>query len=292
MNEKRMGRVILILLIVLNLVLFGYYCYQNMIENWVPRERIEQVRELYRQNGIELKTEPDRKNKDQPILILGEANLEHMVEEYLDGNFEKSFIYGSKVQYTSGNLLILTDRKSHSITYVDQKKSMPEIIAECVSVEEWARTQRITEEEAQVLMMERAKRFALEWMGDDIELFKTERRDKGYEYTFHPVQEDTVLFFNELKVWVINDSVVSAEMIYWDVTGETAKSYTSMPIDEILYALLGSIREGVDEGKQDEVIQIIDGYQMVKSEEQAKAVPSITVVMKSGKEYVMNRTAA
>jgi len=287
-----MGTVILILLIVLNLVLFGYYCYQNIIENWVPRERIEQVKELYRQNGIELKTEPDRKNKNQPILILGEANLEHMVEEYLNGDFEKSFIYGSKVQYISENLMILTDRKNHSITYVDQNKSMPEMIANCVSIEEWARTQRITEEEAQILMMERAKRFAREWMGDDIELFKTKRQDKGFEYTFHPVQEDTVLFFNELKVWVLNDSVISAEMVYWDVTGETAKSYTSMPIDEILYALLGSIKDGVDEGKQDEVIQIIDGYQMVKSEEQAKAVPSVTIVMNSGREYVMNRTAA
>ena len=27
--------------------MFGYYCYQNIIENWVPRERIEQVKELY-----------------------------------------------------------------------------------------------------------------------------------------------------------------------------------------------------------------------------------------------------
>ncbi len=291
MNEKRMGRVILILLIVLNLVLFGYNYYQNITENWVPRERIEQVRDLYRQRGIELKTEPDRKNKGQPILTLGEANLEHMVEEYLEGTFEKSFIYGSKVQYTSENLMILTDRKNHSITYVDQIKSMPESIEQCVSVEEWARTQRITEEEAQVLMMERATRFAREWMGDDIELLKTERREKGYEYTFHPVEEDTVLYFNELKVWMLNDSVASAEMIYWDVTGEAAGSYTPMPIDEILYALLGNISEGVDEGKQDEVIQILDGYQMVKSEEQAKAVPSITVVMKSGKEYVMNRTS-
>ncbi len=292
MNEKRMGMVILILLIALNLVLFGYYCYQNITENWVPRERIEQVRELYQQNGIQLKTEPDRKNRGQPILILGEANLEHMVEEYLEGAFEKSFIYGSKVQYTSGNLMILTDRKNHSITYVDQAKNTPEIIEKCESAEEWARKQRITEEEAQVLMMEHAKRFALEWMGEDIELLKTERRDKGYEYTFHPMQEDTVLYFNELKVWMLNDSVMSAEMIYWNVTGEAAESYTPMPIDEILYALLGNIRAGVDEGKQDEVIQIIDGYQMVKTEEQAKAVPSITVVMKSGKEYVMNRTAA
>ncbi len=292
MDEKRMGRIILILLIVLNLVLFGYYCYQNITENWVPRERIEQVRELYRQSGIALKAEPDRKNRGQPILILGEANLEHMVEEYLDGAFEKSFIYGSKVQYTSGDLMILTDRKNHSITYVDQTISLSESIEEFMSTEEWARTQRITEEEAQVLMMERATRFAHEWMGDDIQLLKTEIREKGYEFTFHPVQEETVLYFNELKVWMLNDNVASAEIIYWDVTGEAAGSYTPMPIDEILYALLSNISKEMDEGKQDEVIQIIDGYQMVKSEEQAKAVPSITVVMKSGKEYVMNRTSA
>ncbi len=291
MNEKKMGLVILILLIALNLVLFGYYCYQNITENWVPKERIDKVRELYRKSGVELKTEPERKNTGQAILNLGEANLEQMAEEYLRGSFEKSFIYGSKVQYTSGNLSILTDRKNHSITFVDQMKAVPDAMGKSESMEEWAKMQRITEEEAQVLMRENATKFAREWMGDDIKLLKTEIRDKGYEYTFHPMREEMVLYFNELKVWVVNGNVVSAEMIYWEVTDEAGESYTPMPIDEILYALLGSIREDMEEGEKDEVIQIINGYQMVKLEEKIKAVPSITVVLKSGKEYVMNRTA-
>ncbi len=291
MNEKRMGTVILILLIVLNLVLFGYDSYQSIAKNRVPKERIEQVKELYQKNGITIKIEPERKNESHPILTLDEANLEQMAETYLEGNFEKSFIYGSKVQYTSEERMILTDRKNHSITYVDQAMSDPQWIEQSESFEEWAEIQRISEESAHLLMKEAAMEFASSWLGDDIELVKTEKRNKGFEYTFHSVQDDAVLYFNELKVWMLNENVVSAEIVYWKVTEETEKSYIPMPIDEILYAVLGSIKADMQEDETDEVIQIKNGYRIVKMDEQTLAVPSITVLMKSGREYAMNCTA-
>ena len=146
MNEKRMGTVILILLIVLNLVLFGYHTYQDLTENRVPKERIEQIKEIYQKSGITIKIEPQRRKESPPILILEEANLEQMAETYLEGIYEKSFIYGSKVQYISGSRMILTDRKNHSISYVDQILADPLWIEQCESFEAWAETQRISED--------------------------------------------------------------------------------------------------------------------------------------------------
>lgn len=291
MNEKRMGRVILILLIVLNLVLFAYDSYQDIDKNRVPKERIEQVKEIYRKNGVSIKIEPERKNESQPILTLEEANLEQMAETYLKGNFEKSFIYGSKVQYTSGDRMILTDRKNHSIIYEDQALTDPQWLEQSESFEEWAALMRISEESAQLLMKEGAMEFARSWLGEDIELAKTEKRNKGFEYTFHSVQGDAVLYFNELKVWMVNENAVSAEIVYWKATEETEKSYIPMPIDEILYAVLGSIKADMQEAETDEVIQIKKGYRIVKIDEQTLGIPSITVMLKSGREYAMNCTA-
>ena len=291
MNEKRMGTEILILLIVLNLVLFGYNSYQSITKNRVPKERIEQVKELYQKSGITIKIEPERKNESHPILLLEEANLEQMAETYLEGIFEKSFIYGSKVEYTSGERVILTDRKNHSITYVNQTLADPLWIEQSESFEEWAEVQRISEESAQLIVKEKAMEFACSWLGDDIELVDTEKKEKGFEYTFHSVQDDAVLYFNELKVWILNENVVSAEIVYWEVKEEADKSYIPMPIDEILYAILGSITADMQEGERDEVIQIKNGYHMEKIDDQSLAIPSITVLMKSGREYAMNCTA-
>lgn len=291
MNEKRMGTVVLILLILLNLVLFGYYSYQKISEKRVSVERIEQIRELYRQSGVDIQTEPDRENQQLPILELGEANLDQMVESLLSASYEKSFIYGSKVQYTMGSLEILTDRMNHLISYEDKARTSEDALRESLDVEEWARMQRITEAEAEEVLEKSAWEFAKKWLGDDIILARSEKKDKGYEYIFYPIREDMVLYFNELKIWMMEGSVVAAELIYWEVKGETEESYTLMPIDEILYALLGSIKGDLEDNQTDEVVQIVNGYQLVKTDEQYKAVPAITIVMKSGKEYAMNRTA-
>ena len=294
MNERRMGRVILILLILLNLVLLGYYLYQQINVNWVPAERIAQVEELYKKSGIEIQTEPDRRNRQYPLLEVGEANLDQMVEDFLNEPYEKTYIYGSEVQYVSEHLLIITDRKEHKISYQDRSKEAETLQYHGVSVEDWARQSRISMEEAEGIMEEKAKDFAHKWLGEDISLSKVVKTSEGYVYRFYAMREQMVLCFNELQVCVSYGEVTSAQLTYWDVIEEADETYVLLPIDEILYAMLGNIKADMEEGQKDEVVMIMDGYHIEKSDdtqEQIKAVPSIIVVLKSGKEYVMNRTA-
>ena len=294
MNERRMGRVILILLILLNLILLGYYLYQQINVNWVPAERIAQVEELYKKSGIEIQTEPDRRNRQYPLLEVGEANLDQMVEDFLNEPYEKTYIYGSEVQYVSEHLLIITDRKEHKISYQDRSKEAETLQYHGVSVEDWARQSRISMEEAEGIMEEKAKDFAHKWLGEDISLSKVVKTSEGYVYRFYAMREQMVLCFNELQVCVSYGEVTSAQLTYWDVVEEADETYVLLPIDEILYAMLGNIKADMEEGQKDEVVMIMDGYHIEKSDgtqEQIKAVPSIIVVLKSGKEYVMNRTA-
>lgn len=294
MNERRMGRVILILLILLNLILLGYYLYQQINVNWVPAERIAQVEELYKKSGIEIQTEPDRRNRQYPLLEVGEANLDQMVEDFLNEPYEKTYIYGSEVQYVSEHLLIITDRKEHKISYQDRSKKAETLQYHGVSVEDWARQSRISMEEAEGIMEEKAKDFAHKWLGEDISLSKVVKTSEGYVYRFYAMREQMVLCFNELQVCVSYGEVTSAQLTYWDVVEEADETYVLLPIDEILYAMLGNIKADMEEGQKDEVVMIMDGYHIEKSDdtqEQIKAVPSIIVVLKSGKEYVMNRTA-
>lgn len=293
MNERRMGRVILILLILLNLILLGYYLYQQINVNWVPAERIAQVEELYKKSGIEIQTEPDRRNRQYPLLEVGEANLDQMVEDFLNEPYEKTYIYGSEVQYVSEHLLIITDRKEHKISYQDRSKEAETLQYHGVSVEDWARQSRISMEEAERIMEEKAKDFAHKWLGEDISLSKVVKTSEGYVYRFYAMREQMVLCFNELQVCVSYGEVTSAQLTYWDVVEEADETYVLLPIDEILYAMLGNIKADMEEGQKDEVVMIMDGYHIEKSDdtqEQIKAVPSIIVVLKSGKEYVMNRT--
>lgn len=294
MNERRMGRVILILLILLNLILLGYYLYQQINVNWVPAERIAQVEELYKKSGIEIQTEPDRRNRQYPLLEVGEANLDQMVEDFLNEPYEKTYIYGSEVQYVSEHLLIITNRKEHKISYQDRSKEAETLQYHGVSVEDWARQSRISMEEAEGIMEEKAKDFAHKWLGEDISLSKVVKTSEGYVYRFYAMREQMVLCFNELQVCVSYGEVTSAQLTYWDVVEEADETYVLLPIDEILYAMLGNIKADMEEGQKDEVVMIMDGYHIEKSDdtqEQIKAVPSIIVVLKSGKEYVMNRTA-
>ena len=294
MNERRMGRVILILLILLNLILLGYYLYQQININWVPAERIAQVEELYKNSGIEIQTEPDRRNRQYPLLEVGEANLDQMVEDFLNEPYEKTYIYGSEVQYVSEHLLIITDRKEHKISYQDRSKEAETLQYHGVSVEDWARQSRISMEEAEGIMEEKAKDFAHKWLGEDISLSKVVKTREGYVYRFYAMREQMVLCFNELQVCVSYGEVTSAQLTYWDVVEEADETYVLLPIDEILYAMLGNIKADMEDGQKDEVVMIMDGYHIEKSDdtqEQIKAVPSIIVVLKSGKEYVMNRTA-
>ena len=129
MNERRIGIWILALLLCLNLCLFGYDCYLRLQANWIPSERIEQIETLYRQANVEIGVTVERQNPPRSNLLLGEADLDQMAETYLEKEgdiYDKSYIYGSKVQYSSGDRTILTDRSRHMIAYADTSERIAE----------------------------------------------------------------------------------------------------------------------------------------------------------------------
>ena len=54
MNERKMMIVILAILVLLNIGLFGYGLYQRSVRDWIPEERVDQIRQIYAQAGIPL----------------------------------------------------------------------------------------------------------------------------------------------------------------------------------------------------------------------------------------------
>ena len=278
MNGKRLNLLILILLIGLNLALFAYYCFQKISVNWVSIERMNQIESLYLENGIAIQVNPDRKNTPQPDLVLGEADLDKLVESFLVDRYDKSYIYGSKVQYTTGSIVILTDRKNHSISYMDESKKSEDKASQ-------------NAEEMLEILEAVAGGFARKWLGDEIYLSDSGMAGDEFYYVYHPVQEGAILYFNELTIHMTTKGVTTAQLSYWAVKGKTEKKYEQMPIDEILYAQLGMIKKDMGENQREEVVQIRNGYQLLEDEEGAAAVPTITIVVKSGRKYVMNRTA-
>lgn len=286
MNERRIAIMVLALLIGLNVVLFGYYLYQKWNANWVPAERVELVRELYQESGIEITAEPDQMNFPKPYLILGEANLDSLVEKFLEGQFDKSYIYGSKVQYTSGDLTILTDRTNHQILYQDDWK----IKIQEERMEQNGEIAAPENGEGGALLLS-AEEFAKAWLGEDVYLAQTNEEKDGVHFVFYQKQDQAVLYFNRLEFCMIPEGVSYAQLSYWSVEGKSEISYELMPIDEILYAQLSKIKEEINETEKEEVVQIMDGYQLKETDSAVEAVPSVTIVLKSGKEYIMNRVA-
>ena len=126
MNGKRVILIILLLLLCLNLFLFSYYVYQKSRINQVPEEKVQQIIDLYQENNIDFAFEPQRKTGQGKYLQLGEADLDELAENVLETGFDKSYMYGSKVQYRAGNVTVITDWQKHQIVYTDESKATEE----------------------------------------------------------------------------------------------------------------------------------------------------------------------
>lgn len=294
MNERRIGIWILALLLCLNLCLFGYDCYLRLQANWIPSERIEQIETLYRQANVEIGVTVERQNPPRSNLLLGEADLDQMAETYLEKEgdiYDKSYIYGSKVQYSSGDRTILTDRSRHMIAYADTSERIAEGQKVMQGGEEGVLFGE-TEDEAQMMeaLMPLARDFAQKWLGREVHLTGSEKTSRGYRFGFCQMDGETALYFNEVQVCVIPEGIAEAVITYWQVEGESEKSRSVMPLDEVLFALLSDVRAGLQEDSREEVVRILDGYLLQETPDGAEAVPSVTVVVSSGQEYTLCRT--
>lgn len=310
MNERKMRIIILILLVCLNLLLVGYYGYQRLSVNRVPAERIEQVVQLYSEAGIDFAVLPERNNFPKANLELGEADLDALAENYLGSGFDKSYIYGSKVQYTSGSVLVITDREQHRISYQDEAIATGGAngrangragaeMAEGQVLPGWSEKNRpLGEEEEKEMLLPSARNFAKQWLGKNVYLYECRAEAEGFYFLFYQMKKEEILFFNQIEIWIAPGGIQRAEIQYWDVAGEVEYSYELLPTDEVLYAMLSMMQEDITEpsaaepgvgGNREEVTAILDGYELKEAEEQTVAVPCTMAVLQSGRKYRMNR---
>lgn len=282
MNGKKMTVIMLSLLICLNLFLFVYYLYQKSVTEKVPAERLEQITKLYEENGIHLTAALKEEKLRGGYLKLGEADLDAMAQKVLEDGFDKSYIYGSKVQYTAGDVTIITDWQQHQVFYESEIQHSIEEMQQPQSME-------MSEEEQRQMLFPFVRSFAQKWLGTDVYLVEEQKEEEGFRFVFCQVQEEVNLYFNRIEIHVMRGGIKSARLTYWETEGETEKSYNLLPVDEILYAQLGMIKKEMRNEGDEEVVQLLSGYQLTETEEGVLAAPALTIVLKSGKKYTMNR---
>ena len=290
MNEKKLMTLILGLLIGINLLLFGYYLYQSRLENMADSEDVQQVQQLYAQAGVDLEAEINRYNPPRPFLRLGEADLDRMAEVVLSSGYDKSYVYGDKVQYSSGDVLIVTDRLNHTITYEDESLGMEK--ARKTFAENWYNSIWMNEEEdiqQELYMQPVARDFATKWLGDSLYLAESRYEEQGFTFLYYQIQDDTVYYFNQIEVTVLPAGVASASLSYWQVEGKSENVYNLPPIDEILYSQLSLIQTDLPEDDTDAVVRILDGYRLREDDmDNVEAAPTVTLVLRSGRTYVFS----
>ncbi len=283
MNGKRVILIILLLLLCLNLFLFSYYVYQKSRINQVPEEKVQQIIDLYQENNIDFAFEPQRKTGQGKYLQLGEADLDELAENVLETGFDKSYMYGSKVQYRAGNVTVITDWQKHQIVYTDESKATEE------TEEAGWQEKEPDEEERRQLLLPIARGFAQKWLGEQVYLAVSERREQESYFVFCQMREGAILYFNQIEIYMTPQGVTSALLTYWKVEDESEKSYNLLPIDEILYAQLGMIKKEMREGANETVVQALEGYELVSKEKESIGVPTMTIVLESGKKYRMKQ---
>lgn len=283
MNGKRVILIILLLLLCLNLFLFSYYVYQKSRINQVPEEKVQQIIDLYQENNIDFAFEPQRKTGQGKYLQLGEADLDELAENVLETGFDKSYMYGSKVQYRAGNVTVITDWQKHQIVYTDESKATEE------TGEAGWQEKEPDEEERRQLLLPIARGFAQKWLGEQVYLAVSERREQESYFVFCQMREGAIIYFNQIEIYMTPQGVTSALLTYWKVEDESEKSYNLLPIDEILYAQLGMIKKEMREGANETVVQALEGYELASKEKESIGVPTMTIVLESGKKYRMKQ---
>ncbi|MCI8632806.1 MAG: hypothetical protein HFE64_04920 [Lachnospiraceae bacterium] len=283
MNGKRMTVIILILLLCLNLFLCGYYVYQRDRMNRVPAEKIQQIVNLYEENQIDFAFEPEGESAQGRYLLLGEADLDKLAETVLDTGYDKSYIYGSKVQYRAGSVTVITDWQKHQIVYTDETGEPAE-----KEKNSW-QEKELSEEERQQLLLPIARSFAQKWLGEQVYFAESERREDKFYFVFCQMREGAVLYFNQIEIYMAPQGVTSAVLTYWGIEGESEKSYNLLPMDEILYAQLGMIKKEMKEDTRETVVQVLEGYELASKEKESLGVPALTIVLESGKKYRMRQ---
>ena len=181
---------------------------------------------------------------------------------------------------------LVADWQAHSIVYTDIELNKKDLLQS----REGAMYQTPLTTEERLMLEQVGRTFASKWLGEALHL--TQWRQSGQRLTleFHPVEGESILFYNSVEMEVTKDGVIRAIITMWrtDTDGETL---TTMPLDEILFEQLKFMNEDLktsSERTEDTVTAIIPGYEIISQDgETAVAVPNITIVLESGLQYTV-----
>ncbi len=225
MNWKAIRVALLFLLILLNAGLLGYNILQSVERYVVPAERVDGLRERFREKGYALPDDIPRAQYPKKRLRLSANNLESRADSFWDADYEKSYMIGSKILYTCGNETLTVDRDTSSMVY--------------------SQTLRPPYAKATEAERNTAERFAARMMQNDelTLLSKTPAADGSSVYTFSEAYQDTLVFSNTVKVAMQYGKIRQAEMTQYAVTGYEPEKQYIYPVDEILSYCLRDMEE-------------------------------------------------
>ncbi|MBQ7058520.1 MAG: hypothetical protein IJM83_04365 [Firmicutes bacterium] len=269
-------------LLLLNLLLLFYSWRRSRNEKMVSQDQMDAVLSLYEEKEVTFAEIPDAVNPGFTALELKTADVDLMTERFLGKeSFDKSYIYGSKVQYNSGSITLLTNRPAHTITYTDE------------SIKAWQAPEDLTDEALFSMLQPLARRFAEKWL-DSVFLSEWRQDDNGYRFIYRQLEGDQIYYFNSISLLVTMDGVKTAVLTVWEVSAE-GKPLVTLPKDEMLYAGLNKMIElretpGTIERMYDGYV--IDSTESDGSDETAVAVPVQTMILSSGRTITIRYTGS
>lgn len=287
MQSKTVRVLVILLLTILNIGLLIYYVQDRLEKTRLSPKDVARITSFYEDAGITFDTTIPTKNLTYRSWLLKDEDLDEAVLSFLGSEvYNKTYIYGAKVQYTAGNIMMVADWQRHSISYTDAALS-----------EETSGTEpeRIIFEPALTIsergMLEQVGRtFAARWLGEDLHLSQWKQSGQKLYLEFHPLRDGVILHFNTVEMEVTKEGIVWASIVLWRVDSEQ-ETLVTMSIDEVLFEELKEIRQDLNENPDrsaDEVTMILTGYEIESQEEEkAIAVPNLTVVLKSGMQYTV-----
>lgn len=299
MKERWIRISIIALLVVLNVFLLVMYLEMKYQDRYVPEEAISRIEELYHREGISFEVPIPRTNPSFSELRLTGAEVDKLTEAFLGGQeYDKSYIYGSKIQYDAGEVQIISDQRQHSATYENEAIDSPytEREGEILVVTDGAE-EVIDLEQERELVQSVARYFASRWLGSDLYLDSVSFTADGFVFTYDQMAKDQIYFFNHITITASRRGVSSASLVYWDISG-TGEELSVLSADEILMVQLRQIKEAAPaespethEGEMEEqgarrVTSLMNGYSIVSIEGgSALARPLQQLILDDGSAY-------
>ncbi len=259
MNWRVIRWILVIILLILNIGLFGYSVYQKRQLYVVPTERIEYVRERFEEWGYQLPKEISRRQYPKRRLILEVTDLEDRANAFWSEDYEKSYMPGSRILYTCGTQTLTVDREQSSMVFTENDPDYQN--ADTLTD---AKVERTAREQAQSMMNNK-----------DLILVRVLSDDVGTRiYYFCEKYKDDILFANRAIITVTYGAVVRASVSQFTVRGYEDTAYAVYPIDELLYSCLRTLGQA-EEGTQ---LNLNYGYAMAGQEDEVfYCTPSVWI---------------